>query len=731
MTALMVRSKHPAPELSDAPASLPVLFSRRWADGIFAKLPFPGLRAIRSWRGGLPLALLLIALSTLFLFGGDREYFYRERPLEWHDWNSSKTLAIAKNLSLRHNGLMFYYQSRDAAGNLSYPVPYNRFPAGGFALIKLATLPFGDADFRAQIYAGRMLMLLLFSAAAVLAYLALTRIAGSRWDALTATLLAFSSYYPLYYADQISNEITIDLFAVMLAFHGMVIFVQEGRFRQLLVKSCLALLLGWHVYAFLLPFIVFGLAAELLKAGSTIFTPPVLCNLKRLAATLFRSRYLLLGIVTLLFGIAVLAFNFSNEYFALDREVSLWELPSVASAVRRVGLNEAHRALNLDLLELEVFVPNQFYRATHVALPFAVNIFPAKDGPTPNFGYQEYPAVVIGALALIFCLAALAVIGLRRRPGTAALLATLAVSGFCYAVILRYNVAIHAFESVFYIGFPLAVYTTALLCLRRMSRGRLAPFFAVAALTVFAVSASEIAGLGQGRAELAVEAEYMTEYGAIRGLVDDRETIYIPAPHLGIGGGAAYAWAYFLSEKSLIVNDGYAVRSGYAPYEPEQVVNYLLMPTREDSPALLTPEHRHIFMYDWALYNEWHRTADWGRPMVAGDWQVYLRDGHLTYVSPECVNRNDLFLLHFIPQDTADLPARRQGYGYDNRDFVFQHFGITLNDGTCVVERPLPEYDIAAIRTGQYTETGLIWQGEYRLPDTAPSPSPSSPIIAP
>lgn len=401
---------------------------------------------------------------------------------------------------------------------------------------------------------------------------------------------------------------------------------------------------------------------------------------------MFRSRYLLLGIVTLLFGIAVLAFNFSNEYFAMDREVSLWELPSVASAVRRVGLNEAHRALNPDLLELEVFVPNQFYRATHVALPFAVNIFPAKDGPTPNFGYREYPAVVIGALALIFCLAAPAVIGLRRRRGTA-----------------------------------------ALLCLRRMSRGRLSPFFAVAALAVFTVSASEIAGLGQSRAELAVEAEYMTEYGAIRGLVDDRETIYIPAPHLGIGGGAAYAWAYFLSEKSLIVNDGYAVRSGYAPYEPEQVVNCLLMPTREDSLALLTPEHRHIFMYDWALYNEWHRTADWGRPMVAGDWQVYLRDGHLTYVSPECVNRSDSFLLHFIPQDTADLSAYRQGYGYENRDFEFQYFGITLNDGTCVVERPLPEYDIAAIRTGQYKETGLIWQGEYRLPDTAPSSSPSPP----
>ena len=219
----------------------------------------------------LPLVLLLLALSALFLFGGDREHFYRPGH---HDWISSHRLAFAENLSFRHNLLIFYGLSRDAEGKISYPKPYNRFPAGGFALIKLAILPFGETDFRAQIYAARMLMLLLFSAAAVLAYHSLARIAGSCWDALTATLLAFSSYYMLYYADQISNEVTIDLFAVMLAFHGMVIFVQEGHFRQLLVKSCVALLLGWHVYAFLLPFIVFGLAAELLKARQSVSTPP-------------------------------------------------------------------------------------------------------------------------------------------------------------------------------------------------------------------------------------------------------------------------------------------------------------------------------------------------------------------------------------------------------------------------------------------------------------------------
>ena len=53
------------------------------------------------------------------------------------------------------------------------------------------------------------------------------------------------------------------LCGVMLTFHGMVVFAQDGRFRQLLVKTCAALLLGWQVLALLLPIVILGL-----------FTPP-------------------------------------------------------------------------------------------------------------------------------------------------------------------------------------------------------------------------------------------------------------------------------------------------------------------------------------------------------------------------------------------------------------------------------------------------------------------------
>ncbi len=219
----------------------------------------------------LPLALLLLALSTVFIFGGDRGYFYRGGG---HNWVSSQHITVAVNLSLEHGFQRFERRIMDEDGAVRY-APYNRFPPGGYLLMKLATLPVSGNP-SAQIYAARVLMLLFFTGAAVLAYLSLCRLTSNRWIALTATLLAFSSYYLLYYNDMTANEGMIDFFGVMLTFHGMVVFMQEGRFRQLVVKTCVALLLGWHVLALLAPFVIFGLARELWQARSVAATstPP-------------------------------------------------------------------------------------------------------------------------------------------------------------------------------------------------------------------------------------------------------------------------------------------------------------------------------------------------------------------------------------------------------------------------------------------------------------------------
>ena len=330
-----------------------------------------------SFHPSLPLLLLLLALSTVFLFGNDRGHFYRPVVHGSHNEVSANHLAVAANLSSEHNFLLFYHQTLDKDGTPSY-VPYNRFPIGGYALIKLTILPFGDG-LAAKIYAARMVLLLFFAGSAALAYLSLCRLTANRWVALTATLLAFSSYYLLYYNDMMATENGLSLFGVLLTFHGMVLFVQEGRFRQLLVKACAALLLGWHVYALLLPFIVLGMASELNRARRLSAPPSLAGRIKRCIAAPPFSRYLTLSVVTLLFGMAVLSFNLGNEYRAFDGEVPLTELPTVKSMTYRFGADDEFNERYAETLAWGNFLENQFYRIARATLPFYISPFDNTD----------------------------------------------------------------------------------------------------------------------------------------------------------------------------------------------------------------------------------------------------------------------------------------------------------------------------------------------------------------
>ena len=86
----------------------------------------------------VPPLLLLFALSTVFLFANDRSHFYRGAQ---HDHLSSQSMVLAANLSPKHHFLMFFRQY-PSINNTHIYEPYNRFPIGTYALIKLSILPF-------------------------------------------------------------------------------------------------------------------------------------------------------------------------------------------------------------------------------------------------------------------------------------------------------------------------------------------------------------------------------------------------------------------------------------------------------------------------------------------------------------------------------------------------------------------------------------------------------------
>ena len=108
------------------------------------------------------------------------------------------------------------------------------------------------------------------------------------------------------------------------------------------------------------------------------------------------------------------------------------------------------------------------------------------------------------------------------------------------------------------------------------------------------------------------------------------------------------------------------------------------------------------------------------QPAIRSDFDVYLIENKLIYAKEQCVEADTAatFFLHIAPIDVDDLPADRKQYGFDNLDFRFRWHGEIV-DGDCVATVPLPDYDIGAIRTGQYVRVDggyqHLWEGEIDL----------------
>ena len=651
----------------------------------------------RAW---LPPALLLLALSTIFIFGAERrDYFYQSGM---HSEISAKNMAIVENLSPEHHFLMFASRTLDTDGRHVYDV-YNRFPIGNFALIKLAILPFGD-DLSAKIYAARMLMLLKFAAAAVFAYLALRRLAASRWIALTATLLAFSSAYCLYYNDVISSEAAIDIFAAMLVFHGMAVFEQERRFRQLLLKTCLALLLAWHVYALLLPFIVFGLMRGFYyKTRSGV--PPPSCQLKYATLSLLRSRYLTLGVVALLFGVSVLTINFTNEYFALNRETPPTELPSFKSMISRIGVDpHFSKPESPTYLAWPTFPERQFYRVGMMSWPYAF---------FPPFVKQRLDAPPRLLVILGIAASGASLFGLLFVRRHKILLASLTLSGFCWALPMRHNTAYpwHEFESVFYIGVTLTLFSLLLLCLRRLSSERLIAALSVAALLIFAVSALRMSQLNSANRTPELHQAVMDDFEYIRDMTDGGVILVNAMPKL-YGGLAAFP--YYLSGRIGI----YAHETA----SPARTHDFVITGMRAGGLASLTPQNRMIFLYEWDAYHRYiSESIERAEPLIRSAFDVYIVDNAMIYFKDACQEHDisEKFFLAIYPSVKNDLPRYRRQRGFHNLDFHFEEQAVWLGE-RCIAVASLPDYDIARIKTGQFIQLPdgsfqHLWEGEIHL----------------
>ena len=103
------------------------------------------------------------------------------------------------------------------------------------------------------------------------------------------------------------------------------------------------------------------------------------------------------------------------------------------------------------------------------------------------------------------------------------------------------------------------------------------------------------------------------------------------------------------------------------------------------------------------------------------DFQVSLaaEGKELRYVRESCTPEalEPLFFLHLMPRDLADLPPPRREPGFANRGFSFAAAGGRREKEVCTAQIRLPDYPLAAIRTGQHIPgQGDLWSAELTIP---------------
>ena len=713
-------------------------------------------RARSGMAAGVPLFALLLALAVLFsALAADGRL---DRPLR-NDGESARTLARAP---ARPSERGFYEITPSVellplpdAGNRPDGPPLRAFrpaldaegrivpeivPGGSAAFdyfLAAVLRHFGD-DLRARIMAARALMLALFCGAALFAYLSLCRVLAfrrparrdsDRWIALAATLLGFGSAAAAG-ADTVAVSGAPEVFGVFLVFHGMAVFLEEGRFGQLLGKSAAALLLGFGVAALLVPFVILGLAGEWRRrrraggkgvnrvgkgfgSGGRPFLPPFP------AVTVpgpIGSPYLALAAFCAVFSAALAAAGGVGG-------------PSGGPTGLSDGSGGGAATLGETLPEGLRRVGQGFLPAAALpgGLPGGEEAAEETAGEETTGEGSGRAVAAAGALLAAAGLAGAAL--LRSFP-----LLVLALSGLGSALWFG-RAAPPEVAALGALGLPMAAWTAGFAALR----GRWIYAAAGAAVAVWAVSfgaasfgGGSFAGRpgagpggdrnpagGAGTPEARAANERLREdFGRIRRVLRRREERTVFLPPLSVGGQTlAGARARFFLPEAVLTDD--PARRRFAEFTVET----------EPGPArgLLTPRNETVFLH--------HRAARDGEldalieaagaPRARSEFDVHLGGGRLLFAKDDCrpEHLEGTFIVHLVPEDPDDLPPHRKPYGFENLSFLFHHRAWETG-ARCVAGLRFPDYPIRSAAVGRSfrrpdASYERVWRGEFSPADGA------------
>jgi hypothetical protein len=385
----------------------------------------------------LHLILVILLGTTLFLFQSKTNGFIASH----HGNLSSHGMALARNLSLvRHPLFMFTHRSLLDDGRIAY-AGYNRFPILPFLVIRLGTCAF-EPSLAEQIYVARLIMDLFYLLAMIIGFLIINDLLGNEPQALVATVLTFGSFYLLYYSDMIFNDIPALLgFTLALL---LVVRNQRRRMRTLwlMLASFFAVTMGWQPLAVFLTWLLVDLAGVVWHK-----TFKLLPFLRRPSCVATLSAVVL--------GAFIIVFQLLNEQHVTG--LPLQETDTFRSALWRFGLGSSQSyAQYSGVLSWTSFSVNQLFRIASMIVPFA--------GLVTGVVRLKY-AVAAGLVLIAITVAVCGRTSDRRRSlfefvkTHRQLILVLILSGLFWSLPMRHFVVFHDFQTIFYIGIPIAFFT--------------------------------------------------------------------------------------------------------------------------------------------------------------------------------------------------------------------------------------------------------------------------------
>ena len=454
---------------------------------------------------GLPLLLLGCAATSLFVFQNHTIGF----DVGHSGWLSSGGLTLAKSLFTEGHLLMFFQRSVQANGQIVYE-PYNRFSLFPFLIIGLAIRPF-EPNLAWQVYVARQVMNVFFVLSILICFKSLRRLGRDPFLSLALALVVFSAAPLLYYSDMIFNE-TPTLFGFLLAFYLVVQNQTSDRpTGRLIGFSILALSLGWQPYA------VFA-SWFLVDLFNWVRSRPF--TLRHWGAFLKRPAAAAL-LVASLTGVTILAFQLLNEWTVVGG--SLLNLPSVQSIVWRFGLAPAQAYTQVtDSLNWGNYFRAQVRNALVMMIPFTA-VFPVDLTSTWCLGSTT--------LATGLLLAGKIVRWKDRPLRNYPVLMIFVLSLILWAVVMRNFVAFHNFQSMYYLGISITLFTL----LSSYLNPAAARFAAIGLCVLFILNVrnmNQIKEFGAGNVN-----EITQEFQAIYDRLPDQSTVFIDGDRhqLGIG----------------------------------------------------------------------------------------------------------------------------------------------------------------------------------------------------